>query len=133
MRLPPRREFGRRRSAAPRAEPLEARRLLSSAVAAAAAPLAQSNQAAAAAGTSLPARQMEFRDRGVVAVRANITDAFISWRLLGLEPADVGFNVYRSANGAAPVKLNGSVLTAGTNFTDTTANFAVSNSYTVRA
>ena len=118
-----------RSPAAARIERLESRRLLASAAAAAAAPVAPT----AAADTALPARQMENLDRGVVAVRASNTQAFISWRLLGLEPDNVGFNVYRCANGAAPVKLNASVLTAGTNYTDSSANFAVSNSYTVRA
>jgi rhamnogalacturonan endolyase len=76
---------------------------------------------------------MENLDRGVVAVRATSTRAFISWRLLGLDAAGVAFNVYRSANGAPPVKLNAAPLTGGTNFPDTTANFTVTNSYTVRA
>jgi len=48
-------------------------------------------------------RQMENLGRGVVAVRSSSTQAFISWRLLALDPAGIGFNVYRSANGAASV------------------------------
>src|SRR5687768_5971853 len=121
-----RREFGRRAFAAPLTEPLEARRLLS-------APLgAESSGIEHASATALPPRQMENLDRGVVAVRSTSTQAFVSWRLLGLDPADIGFNVYRSANGAQPVKLNGAVLTGGTNFTDATADFAVYNAYTIR-
>lgn len=77
-------------------------------------------------------RRMEKLDRGVVAVRASSTSAFVSWRLLGLDPAGVGFNLYRSANGGTAVKLNSSPLTGGTNFTDTTPNLTVSNRYFVR-
>src|SRR5688572_2105785 len=85
------------------------------------------------AAASLPARQMENLNRGVVAVRSSSTQAFISWRLLGLDPVDIGFNVYRSANGGAPVKLNASPLneTQGTNYTDA-PNFTQSNTYFVR-
>lgn len=75
---------------------------------------------------------MENLGRGVVAVRASSTSAFISWRLLGLDPAGLGFNLYRSANNGTAVKLNGAPLTGGTNFTDTTANLSQSNRYFVR-
>ncbi|GIE99226.1 carbohydrate-binding protein [Paractinoplanes rishiriensis] len=77
-------------------------------------------------------RKMESLGRGVVAVRASNTSALVSWRLLGLDPDGIGFNVYRSAAGGAEVKLNSSVLTGGTNFTDSTANFAQANTYRVR-
>ncbi|WP_205509604.1 hypothetical protein [Longitalea arenae] len=76
-------------------------------------------------------RVMERLDRGVVAVRTG-NSVFISWRLLGLDPQNIGFNLYRSANGAAAVKLNTSVLTGGTNYTDNSANLTVRNAYYVR-
>jgi rhamnogalacturonan endolyase len=76
-------------------------------------------------------RKMERLNRGVVAVRSG-SSVFISWRLLGLDPSGIGFNIYRSANGGAAVKLNSSVLTAGTNYTDNAANLTQSNSYYVR-
>lgn len=72
-------------------------------------------------------RYMENLGRGVVAVRSSNTDVFISWRLLGLDPTGIGFNVYRGST-----KLNASVLTGGTNFTDTGANLSAANAYTVR-
>jgi hypothetical protein len=75
---------------------------------------------------------MEYLDRGVVATRASSTQVFVSWRSLALDPAGEGFNVYRSANGGSPVKLNASPLTAGTNFTDTSANLALPNAYFVK-
>ncbi|QGZ38075.1 hypothetical protein IP92_01643 [Pseudoduganella flava] len=100
--------------------------------------LALASQAAAAAAGAVTAdsapaaRVMEKLGRGVVAVRATEQSVFVSWRLLGLDAANLGFDVYRSAHGAAPVKLNGAPLMGGTNFTDTTADLAVPNTYTVR-
>jgi rhamnogalacturonan endolyase len=86
----------------------------------------------APSGPAAAGRLMENLGRGVVAVRASSTGVLVSWRLLGLDPAGIGFNVYRSTGGAAEVKINGSVLTGGTNFTDTTANLAQTNAYRVR-
>jgi rhamnogalacturonan endolyase len=94
--------------------------------------------ATASADTTNPApsaaagRLMENLGRGVVAVRGSNTSVLVSWRLLGLDPAGIGFNVYRSTGGAAETKINTSVLTGGTNFTDTTANLAQANTYRVR-
>lgn len=76
-------------------------------------------------------RYMENLGRGVVAVRSSSTSVLITWRLLGLDPAGIGFNVYRSAAGGTHVKLNSAVLTGGTNFTDSTANLSQANSYRV--
>jgi hypothetical protein len=77
-------------------------------------------------------RQMESLGRGMIVVRATTTQAYVGWRLLGDDPAGIAFNLYRSANGGAPVKLTATPLTASTNFTDTTANFTVANDYFVR-
>ncbi len=82
---------------------------------------------------TLGPRQMEYLDRGVVVVRKNSTTAYISWRLLGLDPSNISFNLYRSANGGAAVKLNASPITTTTDFSDSTVNFANSNAYFVRA
>ena len=76
-------------------------------------------------------RKMEKLGRGVVAVRTEDNKAFISWRLLGLDPADIKFNVYRSANGATPVKLNGTPLGEGTNYLDSNADLSKANAYHV--
>ncbi len=77
-------------------------------------------------------RQMEYLDRGVVAVRSSTSQAYIGWRLLGLDPSNIAFNLYRSANGGAAVKLNGSPLTQTTDFVDGTANLTQTNAYYVR-
>ncbi|WP_218029844.1 rhamnogalacturonan lyase [Paenibacillus illinoisensis] len=74
-----------------------------------------------AAGT----RQMEFLDRGVVAVKTG-TGVFVSWRLLGTEGSNVSFNVYRDGT-----KVNASPITNSTNFQD--ASGTSSSKYTVRA
>ncbi|WP_442794583.1 rhamnogalacturonan lyase family protein [Pelobium manganitolerans] len=77
-------------------------------------------------------RRMENLGRGVVASRTANNQALVSWRLLGTEPQDIAFNLYRSENGAAAQKLNPQPLTAGTNFVDNTLKTTVSNSYFIR-
>ncbi|MFI9832418.1 hypothetical protein ACIHIX_32565 [Streptomyces sp. NPDC051913] len=86
----------------------------------------------ASADTAAPsARVMENLGRGVVAVRSSSTQVLVSWRLLGLDPEGIGFNVYRSTAGGAYTRLNAGVLTGGTNYTDATADLTRSNSYRV--
>ncbi|MFT2009957.1 RICIN domain-containing protein [Pontibacter sp. 13R65] len=70
-------------------------------------------------------RQMENLGRGVVAVRTSPGQVFISWRMLGTDPADVAFNLYRGET-----KLNDTPLTGGTNYTD---DISTNESYTVRS
>ncbi|SEK30070.1 hypothetical protein SAMN05216359_101346 [Roseateles sp. YR242] len=77
-------------------------------------------------------RQMEKLGRGVVAVRTGTKTALVTWRLLGLDPSGIAFNVYRSAAGAAAVKLNDAPITSSTNFQDTTLDGTVANAYSVR-
>jgi len=83
------------------------------------------------AGNSFAQRRMERLNRGVVAVR-NSSSIFVSWRLLGKDPSSIAFNLYRSANGATAVKLNSSPITGGTNYTDSSPNLTLSNSYYVK-
>jgi rhamnogalacturonan endolyase len=58
-------------------------------------------------------RKMEKLGRGVVAVRTSSSNVFISWRLLGTEPSDLAFNIYRGST-----KINSSPITGATNYTD---------------
>ncbi len=58
-------------------------------------------------------RQMEYLDRGIVAVRTSPDEVFISWRLLGTDPAETGFNLYRGKQ-----KLNREPLILTTNYID---------------
>jgi rhamnogalacturonan endolyase len=77
-------------------------------------------------------RYMENLGRGVIAVRSSETEVSVSWRLLGFEPQDLPFNLYRAAGGGPAQKLNAEPLTGGTNFVDTNADPSVPNSYLVR-
>jgi rhamnogalacturonan endolyase len=77
-------------------------------------------------------RQVEYLNRGMVVVRRSTSQAYVGWRLLGTDPSDIAFNLYRSAGGGAPVKLNAAPLTATTDFVDSTANMTLSNEYFVR-
>ncbi len=78
-------------------------------------------------------RQMEYLDRGLIALRRATGEVYLGWRMLGTDPTNVSFNVYRSANGGAPAKLNGlTPIATSTNFVDTTFNAAATNVYTVR-
>uniref|UniRef100_UPI00406C314C rhamnogalacturonan lyase n=1 Tax=Paenibacillus sp. FSL R7-0652 TaxID=2921687 RepID=UPI00406C314C len=70
-------------------------------------------------------RQMEYLDRGVVAVKTG-SGVFVSWRLLGTEGSNVAFNVYRDG-----IKVNTSPITGSTNLQD--AGGTSSSKYTVRA
>jgi rhamnogalacturonan endolyase len=65
-----------------------------------------------------PARQMERLGRGLVAVPQDSGRVFVSWRLLGTDPDDVAFNLYRIVGDAAPVRVNTAPLTAATSAED---------------
>ncbi len=74
---------------------------------------------------------MEALGRGVVAVN-DVGKVFVSWRLLGTEPATLAFDLFRSADGEPPVKLNARPLRDGTWFVDDKADLSRSNTYTVK-
>ena len=84
-----------------------------------------------AAGVVAPLRaqrQMEALGRGVVAMRTSSTQVYIGWRLLGGDPSDLGFNLYRSIGGGAAARLNGSTpITASTNYLDTPGSTALAS------
>jgi len=81
-------------------------------------------------------RQMEYLNRGVYAIRQENGKVFISWRLLGNEPDDIAFNLYRAngdmKNGSdKAIKLNKEPITTSTNFVDETADTGSTYSYSV--
>jgi hypothetical protein len=76
-------------------------------------------------GAQQNGKQMEELDRGVVSVRSGNAN-LVSWRLLGTDPANVAFNVYRGGT-----LVNSSPITNSTNLLDNGA--AAGASYTVRA
>jgi rhamnogalacturonan endolyase len=75
---------------------------------------------------------MERLGRGVVAVRTGTTAVYVGWRLLGTDPDDIAFNVYRSIDGGAPAKLNAEPVTSATNYVDAAADPMAATSYFVR-
>lgn len=75
-------------------------------------------------------RLVENLGRGVVALNKGSGQVFVSWRMLGNDPAGISFKLYRSTAGATPV-LRGT-LTTTTNFTDTGVDTTKANAYFVR-
>jgi len=83
---------------------------------------------------SIAQRQMEKLGRGVIAMRQSKDSVFISWRILGTDPENTAFNLYRvSGSNKKPVKLNLKPLTQGTNFIDTKADLTQSNSWYIKS
>ncbi len=76
--------------------------------------------------------QMENLGRGVVAVRQSETQVYVGWRLLGADPPEIAFNLYRSTGGGAAVRLNDAPLAATTDFVDRIADSGQTQSYFVR-
>ncbi|MGF2413090.1 rhamnogalacturonan lyase [Ferruginibacter sp.] len=68
--------------------------------------------------TSFAQRQMEYLNRGVVAISDGKGNIFVSWRLLVTDEDNIAFNIYRSANNEKAVKLNKKPIDAFTHFND---------------
>jgi len=83
--------------------------------------------------TVRPRRQMENLGRGVVAVNMGDGNVWISWRLLGTDPENTAFNLYRRTGSHAAVRLNSSPILGPTCFVDTGVDLADSNAYSVRS
>lgn len=62
------------------------------------------------------ARQVEALDRGLVAMSAN-RGVYLSWRYLGTDSTEVGFNIYRDGT-----KINDALITNSTNYQDASGN-----------
>ncbi|MBC8054853.1 MAG: T9SS type A sorting domain-containing protein [Sphingobacteriaceae bacterium] len=69
-------------------------------------------------------KQMELLNRGLVAVRLNSTQVYLSWRMFGTDPSGIAFNVYRDG-----AKLNSSPITTSTNYTDNASSNGI---YTIK-
>ncbi len=70
--------------------------------------------------------QREKLGRGVVAIRENPSDVFVTWRYLSEDPMEVGFHVYRDGK-----RITDKPVTVGTCFRDQNSSNA-SAQYTVR-
>lgn len=62
--------------------------------------------------------QMEYLTRGVAAVKLDDNSVYLSWRLLGNDPEQIAFDVYRIVDNEKPVKANSKPITESTNFVD---------------
>ena len=81
----------------------------------------------------LPAqRQMEKLGRGVVAVNQGEGKVFISWRLLGIDPENIAFNIYRVTGDSEPVQINGQPITKATCYQDSDVDLTQDNSYFIQ-
>lgn len=61
-------------------------------------------------------KQMEKLNRGLVAIRKNANQVYLSWRLFGTDPPTIAFNVYRGQTKITPTPIVDS-----TNFVDNTS------------
>jgi len=77
-------------------------------------------------------RQMEYLNRGLQASRTSDGKVFVSWRLLGNEPDDIAFNLYRTADGKKS-KVNLQPLKGGTNFIDIRTDTSKAVRYSVKS
>jgi autotransporter-associated beta strand protein len=76
-------------------------------------------------------RLMEKLGRGVVVMRMSTTSVYVGWRLLGGDPENIGFNLYRVTGGITNL-LTPALLANACNFVDSSANLTQANSYFVR-
>ncbi|SHN32433.1 rhamnogalacturonan endolyase [Cyclobacterium lianum] len=77
-------------------------------------------------------RQMEYLDRGLV-VQKTEGGVFLSWRILGDEPADTGFDVFRRYKNGQAEKINPSALTHVSNFEDLEVDLSRHPCYFIRS
>lgn len=82
--------------------------------------------------SALGQRWMERLDRGLIAIHQGQGKVFLSWRLLGNEPTDLAFNVYRKSGSEPSQKINSAPLTGATCLVDESASISVENRYLVK-
>ena len=76
-------------------------------------------------------RQMEYLNRGIVAMPDGKGNIFVNWRLFATDSNNIAFNVYRSVNDGRAVKLNAKPITAVTSWLDEKADAGKSYTYQV--
>ena len=74
---------------------------------------------------------MEALKRGVVTVK-QADGVYVSWRLLGSDPENQSFHLYRSTAAGAAIRVNHSPIKGATNFVDTEADTSKALVYFVR-
>lgn len=80
------------------------------------APIESSGVTVSATPTALPARQMEGLNRGLVAMKDG-NSVYVGWRLLGTDPEEISFNLYRNG-----LKINQNPIAGSTNYEDELGN-----------
>ena len=75
---------------------------------------------------------MENIGRGLVGIHQGGGKVFLSWRLLGTDPQQIAFNVYRQSGEASATKLNSAPITNATHFIDGNAQLNDATGYSVR-
>ncbi|MCI0462893.1 MAG: rhamnogalacturonan lyase [Gemmataceae bacterium] len=75
---------------------------------------------------------MEHLGHGVVALHQGGGKVFISWRLLGTDPENIAFNLYRVTGDGPPVKLTREPLRTSTNYVDPGVDLSQPNAWFVR-
>lgn len=81
--------------------------------------------------TATAQRQMEYLNRGIVAVPDGKGNIFVSWRLLVTDDDKIAFNIYRSMNNAKAIKINKTPVAAFTNYNDEKIDSTKSYTYYV--
>lgn len=82
--------------------------------------------------TAATASAQESFNRGVIAVVNDDGEAYVGWRLLEQDPADVAFNVYRQTSGGAAERVNAQPIAGSTNLVDVAAPLDRENTWFVR-
>jgi rhamnogalacturonan endolyase len=77
-------------------------------------------------------RQLESLGRGVVALHQGAGKVYVGWRMLGTDPTDIAFNLYRTTGQGKPVRLNPQPLTTSTNYEDRNVSLAQETAYFVK-
>ena len=125
---------GSRRRKAPRlgAEQLEPRQLLAGDLGAVAEVILPEAAGLGQVDGLTLARQVEYLTRGVNVSSLGAGRAYVDWRLLGTDPGEIAFNLYRVSGSGTAEKRNATPLTTVTNFTDTGLNPSLPTTYFVR-
>lgn len=84
------------------------------------------------ASTAMSQKQMEYLNRGTIAISQGGGKVYLGWRMLGTDSPDVSFNVYRSTGVAKAIKLNSKPISNSTNFVDGGVDTTKSNTYFVK-
>jgi rhamnogalacturonan endolyase len=83
--------------------------------------------------TALAQRQMEYLNRGIVAMPDRKGNIFVSWRLLATDAPEISFNLYRSVNNASATRLNATPITTATAWLDEKTDTTKTYSYQIAA